>query len=87
MGTRLYPLPGGDGDGKKVWYPLGLGMRMNFLCGDEYGIVKPVPAPLPSLVRSIWILFPHQGLFYWNSSLIIFIVWKNIKTIIKIIEI
>jgi len=47
MSTRLYPLPGGDGDGKKVWYPLGLGMRMgmNFLCGDGYGIVKPVPVP------------------------------------------
>jgi len=47
MGTRLYPLPGGDGDEKKVWYPLGLGMGMgmNFLCGDGYGIAKPVPAP------------------------------------------
>jgi len=30
MGTRLYPLPGGNGT--KVWYPLGLGikMKMNF---------------------------------------------------------
>jgi len=47
MGTRLYPLPGGDGDETKVWYPLGLSMRMwmNFLCGDGYGIAKPVPAP------------------------------------------
>jgi len=47
MGTRLYPLPGGDGDGTKVWYPLGLGMGMgmNFFYGDVYGIVKPVPAP------------------------------------------
>jgi len=37
MGTRLYPLPGGDGDGKKVCYPLGLdmGIEMNFLCGDR----------------------------------------------------
>jgi len=47
MGTRLYPLPGGDGDGTKVWYPLGLGMGMwmKFWCGDGYGITKPVPAP------------------------------------------
>jgi len=31
MGTRLYSLPDGDGDGIKVWYPLslGIGMRMN----------------------------------------------------------
>jgi len=28
MGTRLYPLLGGDGDGIKLWYPLGLGMGM-----------------------------------------------------------
>jgi len=49
MGMRLYPLPGGDGDGDetKVWYPLGLGtgMWMNFFCGNGYGIAKPVPAP------------------------------------------
>jgi len=46
MGTRLYPLPGGDGDETKVWYPLDLGMRMgmNFFYEDGYGIVKPVPA-------------------------------------------
>jgi len=25
---RLYPLPSGDEDGIKVWYPLGLGMGM-----------------------------------------------------------
>jgi len=45
MGTRLYPLP--DGDETKVWYSLGLGMGMgiNFWCGDEYGIAKLVPAP------------------------------------------
>ena len=51
MGTRLYPLPGEDEDGTKVWYPLGLGMGMgiDFFYGDGYGIVKPVPAPLPSL--------------------------------------
>jgi len=38
MGTRLYPLPGGDGDGIKVWYRLGLdmGMWMKFFYGDEY---------------------------------------------------
>jgi len=33
MGTRLYyPLPGGDEDGIKLWYPLDLdmGMEMNF---------------------------------------------------------
>jgi len=49
MGTRLYPLPGGDGDGDrtKFWYPLGLGMGMGmvFLCGDEYGIAELIPAP------------------------------------------
>jgi len=28
MGIRKYPLPGGDGDGSKVVYPLSLGMRM-----------------------------------------------------------
>jgi len=47
MGTRLYPLLGGDGDETKIWYPLDLdiGMMMNFLCGDEYGIAKPIPTP------------------------------------------
>jgi len=47
MGTRLYPLPGGAGDGTKVWYPLGLGMgmEMNFFYGDGYEIVKHVPVP------------------------------------------
>jgi len=36
MGTILYPLLGGDGDGTKVWYLLGLGMGigMNFFYGD-----------------------------------------------------
>jgi len=28
MSMRLYLLSGGNGDGTKVWYPLGLGMRM-----------------------------------------------------------
>jgi len=39
MSTRLYPLPGGDGDETKVWYPLDLGMemRMNFLWGMSMG--------------------------------------------------
>jgi len=47
MSTRLYPLPGGDGDGTKVWYPLslGMGMKMNFFYRDGYEIVKLVPAP------------------------------------------
>jgi len=38
MGTRLYPLAGGDEDETKVWYPLGLsmGMGMNFFYGDGY---------------------------------------------------
>jgi len=47
MGMRLYPLPDGDGDVTKVWYPLdlGMGMRMNFFYGDGYGITKLVPAP------------------------------------------
>jgi len=41
MGTRLYPLSGGDGDGTKVWYPLGLDMEMmmNFFYGDGFGYV------------------------------------------------
>jgi len=45
MGTRLYLLPDGDRDGKKVWYLLDLdmGMGMNFFYGDGYGIAKPVP--------------------------------------------
>ena len=45
MGIRKYPLLGGDGDGSKVVYPLGLemGMGMNFYYGD--GIMIPVPAP------------------------------------------
>jgi len=35
MSTRLYSLSGGDGDGIKLWYPLGLGvgMEMNFFTG------------------------------------------------------
>jgi len=47
MGTRLYPLPGRDGHGTKVWYPLGwgIGMGINFFYGDGYGIAKSVPAP------------------------------------------
>jgi len=47
MGTRLYSLPSGDGDGTKVWYLLGLGMgiKMNFFYGGENGITKLVPAP------------------------------------------
>jgi len=47
IGTRLYPLTGGDRDETKVWYPLdlGMGMGMNFFYGDGYGIAKPVPAP------------------------------------------
>jgi len=56
MGTRLYPLPGGDGDETKVWYPLDLDMemRMNFFYKDGYGIVKSVPSYLvviPSIMR------------------------------------
>ena len=47
MGIRKYPLPGGDEDGSKVVYPLGLEMRMgmNFYYGDGDGIMIPVPAP------------------------------------------
>ena len=39
MGTRLHPVPGRDGDGTKVWYPLGLGMGMRwiFLTGMGMG--------------------------------------------------
>jgi len=31
LGTRLYPLSGGDGDEIKVWYPLGLDMGMKMI--------------------------------------------------------
>jgi len=45
MSTRLYMLSGGDGDGRKAWYSLGLGMEMgmNFFYGNEYEIEKCVP--------------------------------------------
>jgi len=48
----MFLLPSGDGDETKVWYPLGLGMgmRMNFFYGNGYGIAKPVPASLLSLM-------------------------------------
>ena len=79
MGTRLYPLPGGDGDGRKVWYPLGLGMGMgmNFFYGDGYGIVKPVPAPprpvaIPNSTHVSWpptlILFPLTLFFFVDQQ-------------------
>jgi len=29
MGTKLFSLPSGDGDGTKVWYPLDLGVGMD----------------------------------------------------------
>ena len=47
MSTRLYSLPGGDGNETKVLYLLGLGMgmRINFFYGDRYEIVKLVPRP------------------------------------------
>jgi len=39
MSTRLYPLPDGDEDGIKLWYPFGLDMemRMNFFTGMGMG--------------------------------------------------
>ena len=53
IGTRLYPLPGGDEDRSKVEYPLGLGMGMGmdfFLRGWVWDSETRVrPAPLPSL--------------------------------------
>jgi len=47
MGIRKYPLPGGDRDGSKVVYTLGLemGMEMNFYYGNGDEIMIPVPAP------------------------------------------
>ena len=47
MGIRKYSLPGGDGDGSKVVYPLSLGMEMgmNFYYGDGDEIMIAVPAP------------------------------------------
>ena len=57
VGTRLYPLPGGDGDETKVWYPLGLGMEMGMIFFTGMGmrhrnLCPPRPAPLPSLVST-----------------------------------
>jgi len=39
MSTRLYPLPGGNGDETKIWYLLDfdMGMRMNFFYEERYG--------------------------------------------------
>jgi len=67
MGTKLYTLLDGDGDGTKVRYSLdlGMGMGMNYFYGDEYGIVKLIPAPLPSLVDS-------SNQCVWNNSFNIF---------------
>jgi len=54
MSTRLYPLPGENGDGTKVLYPLDLGTRMKmifFLWGWIWdNETRPRPAPLPSLL-------------------------------------
>jgi len=38
MGTRLYSLPGEDGDGTKVWYSLDLSMRMEINFFTEMGM-------------------------------------------------
>jgi len=40
MGTRLYPLPGGDENGTKVWYPLDLdlGMGMGWIFDAGMGM-------------------------------------------------
>ena len=35
MGTRLYPLPGGDGDEIKLWYPLGLAWKWGWIFFTE----------------------------------------------------
>jgi len=48
MSTRLYPLPGGDRDEIKVWYPLGLGMGWDefFLRGWVWDSeTRPRPTP------------------------------------------
>jgi len=56
MDTRLYPLPGGDEDGTKVWYSLdlGMGMRMNFFYGNGYGITKSHPPEIPLKMLTIY---------------------------------
>jgi len=69
MGTRLYPLPDGDEDGIKLWYPLGLGMGMwwIFFYGDEYGIAKHVPprsVAIPSYYPPIDIPTYNVNFFY-----------------------
>jgi len=66
MGTRLYPLPGGDGDGTKIWYPLGLGMEMGmkFFYGDGYEIAKPVSAP-PRCHPWLWVLLLFIYCWYY----------------------
>ena len=38
MGTRLYPLPGGDEDETKVWYPLSLDMGMGWIFDAGMGM-------------------------------------------------
>jgi len=38
VGTRLYPLPGGDGDETKVWYPLDLGMGWGWIFSTGMGM-------------------------------------------------
>jgi len=38
MGTRLYSLPGGNGDGIKVWYSLSLDMGMGWIFFTAMGM-------------------------------------------------
>jgi len=37
MGTSIYKLPDKNGDETKIWYSLGMGMRMNFFFGMDIG--------------------------------------------------
>jgi len=83
MSIRLYPLPGGDGDETKVWYPLSLdmGMMMNFFYKDKYEIVKPVPSR--SIAIPIYILWYinrsvtyHKFHIFKNYSLS-YLLWNN----------
>jgi len=64
IGTRLYPLPGGDGDETKGWYPLGLGMRMemNFFLRRWVwdSETRACPVPLPSLIKWVGNLFIYM---------------------------
>jgi len=58
---------------------LGMGMGMNFFCGNGYGIAKPVPAPLSSLILPAILACLGSGhlsptlIFYPFSTTLVFL--------------